>query len=253
MSRLKFIRKKNSGRDNSGKVTVRHQGGEHKRFMRLIDFKRNKFGIEGKVAAIEYDPNRTTEIALIHYADGDKVYILSPLGLKVGDVVKSGIDAEIKTGNALPLKALPLGTVVHNVEFFPGRGGQIGRSAGTGIIVQAKEGNDIDLKLPSGEIRRVDGDCLGTVGTLGNIEWKNEVFGKAGRTRHRGIRPTVRGVVQDPRSHPHGGGNGRSGVGRKRPMTYAGRPAVGKTRQKTKYSNKYILKGRRKGRMSRPN
>jgi large subunit ribosomal protein L2 len=253
MSRLKFIRKKNSGRDNSGKVTVRHQGGEHKRFMRLIDFKRNKFGIEGKVAAIEYDPNRTTEIALIHYADGDKVYILSPLGLKVGDVVKSGIDAEIKTGNALPLKALPLGTVVHNVEFFPGRGGQIGRSAGTGIIVQAKEGQNIDLKLPSGEIRRVDGDCLGTVGTLGNIEWKNEVFGKAGRTRHRGIRPTVRGVVQNPRAHPHGGGNGRSGVGRKRPMTYAGRVAVGKTRQKTKYSNKYILKGRRKGRMSRPN
>jgi large subunit ribosomal protein L2 len=253
MSKLKFIRKKNSGRDNSGKVTVRHQGGEHKRFVRLVDFKRNKFGIEGKVAAIEYDPNRTTEIALIHYADGDKVYILSPLGLKVGDMVKSGIDAEIKIGNALPLKALPLGPVVHNVEFFPGRGGQIGRSAGTGIIVQAKEGNDIDLKLPSGEIRRVDGDCLGTVGTLGNIDWKNEFFGKAGRTRHRGIRPTVRGVVQNPRSHPHGGGNGRSGVGRKRPMTYAGRVAVGKTRRKTKYSNKYILQGRRRGRMSRPN
>lgn len=253
MNKLRFLRKKNSGRDNSGKVTVRHQGGEHKRFMRLIDFKRNKFGVEGKVVAIEYDPNRTTQIALIHYADGDKSYILSPLGLKVGDVVKSGSGAEIKTGNALPLKELPLGTVVHNVEFFPGRGGQMGRSAGTGIIVQAKEGQDIDLKLPSGEVRRVDGDCLGTVGTLGNIDWKNEVLGKAGRSRHMGIRPTVRGVAQDPRSHPHGGGEGRSGIGRKTPMTYAGRPAVGKTRKKTKYSNKYILQGRRKGRMSRPN
>jgi len=253
MSKLRFIRKKNSGRDVSGQVSVRHQGGEHKRFMRLIDFKRNKFGIEGRVAAIEYDPNRTTQIALIHYTDGDKMYILSPLGLKVGDVVKSGSDAEIKTGNALPLKALPLGTVVHNVELAPGRGGQMGRSAGTGIIVQAKEGNNIDLKLPSGELRRVDGDCFGTIGTLGNIDWKNEVFGKAGRSRHMGIRPTVRGVAQNPRSHPHGGGEGRSGIGRKTPMTYAGRPAVGKTRKKKKYSNKYILQGRRKGRMSRPN
>lgn len=253
MSRLKFLKKKNSGRDNSGKVTVRHQGGEQKRFMRLIDFKRNKFGIKGKVEMIEYDPNRTTEIALIHYVDGDKMYILSPLGLKVGDMVESGPQAEIKTGNALPLKALPLGTVVHNVEFMPGRGGQMGRSAGTAIIVQAKEGNNIDLKLPSGEVRRVDGDCLGTIGTLGNIDWKNTVFGKAGRNRHRGIRPTVRGVAQDPRSHPHGGGEGRSGIGRKRPMTYAGRVAVGKTRKKNKYSDKYILQGRRKGRMSRPN
>lgn len=253
MSRLKFIRKKNSGRDTSGKVTVRHQGGEQKRFLRLIDFKRNKFGVEGKVASIEYDPNRTTQIALIHYADGDKIYILSPLGLKVGDVIKSGIGAEIKTGNALPLRELPLGTVVHNVELMPGRGGQMGRSAGTGIIVQAKEGNDIDLKLPSGEIRRVNGDCFATIGTLGNIDWKNEVIGKAGRTRHMGIRPKVRGVAQNPRSHAHGGGEGRSGIGRKTPMTYAGRPAVGKTRKKKKYSNKYILQGRRKGRMSRPN
>lgn len=253
MSRLKFIRKKNSGRDASGKVTVRHQGGEQKRFLRLIDFKRNKFGVEGKVASIEYDPNRTTQIALIHYADGDKIYILSPLGLKVGDVIKSGIGAEIKTGNALPLRELPLGTVVHNVELMPGRGGQMGRSAGTGIIVQAKEGNNIDLKLPSGEIRRVNGDCFATIGTLGNIDWKNEVIGKAGRTRHMGIRPKVRGVAQNPRSHAHGGGEGRSGIGRKTPMTYAGRPAVGKTRKKKKYSNKYILQGRRKGRMSRPN
>jgi len=244
--KLKFIRKKNSGRNVSGQVTVRHQGGEHKRFMRVIDFKRNKFGIEGKVGSIEYDPNRTAEIALIHYADGEKMYILSPLGLKVGDVVKSGIGAEIKIGNALPLKALPLGTVVHNVELSPGRGGQMGRSAGTGIIVQAKEGNNIDLKLPSGEIRRVDGNCFATVGTLGNINWKNEVLGKAGRSRHMGIRPTVRGVAQNPRSHAHGGGEGRSGIGRKNPMTYAGRRAVGKTRKKNKYSDKYILKRRKK-------
>lgn len=245
-NKLKFIRKKNSGRDTSGQVSVRHQGGEHKRFMRVIDFKRNKFGVEGKVASIEYDPNRTTQIALIHYADGDKAYILSPLGLRTGDVIKSGSQAEIKTGNALPLKALPLGTVVHNVELMPGRGGQMGRSAGTGIIVQAKEGQNIDLRLPSGEIRRVDGDCLATVGTLGNIDWKNEVLGKAGRTRHMGIRPTVRGVAQNPRSHAHGGGEGRSGIGRKRPMTYAGRVAVGKTRKKKKYSDKYILQRRKK-------
>lgn len=246
MSKLKFIKKKNSGRNASGKVTVRHQGGEHKRFMRIIDFKRDKFGAEGKVAAIEYDPNRTTQIALIHYSDGNKKYILSPLGLKVGDMVKSGSQAEIRTGNALPLKSLPLGTVVHNVELMPGRGGQMARSAGVGIIVQAKDGNKIDLKLPSGEIRRVSGDCMGTVGTLGNIDWKNEVIGKAGRSRHMGIRPQVRGVAQNPRSHPHGGGEGRSGIGRKRPMTYAGRVAVGKTRRKNRYSDKYILQRRRK-------
>lgn len=245
-NRLRFIRKKNSGRDVSGQVSVRHQGGEHKRFMRVVDFKRNKTGIEGKVAAIEYDPNRTADIALIHYTDGDKMYILSPLGLKVGDVVKSGSDAEIKIGNALPLIALPLGTVVHNVELMPGRGGQIARSAGTGIIVQAKEGSDIDLKLPSGEIRRVDGACFATVGTLGNIDWKNEVLGKAGRSRHMGIRPTVRGVAQNPRSHPHGGGEGRSGIGMTTPKTYRGRPAVGKTRKKRKYSDRYILQRRKK-------
>ncbi|MBI4096143.1 MAG: 50S ribosomal protein L2 [Candidatus Levybacteria bacterium] len=246
MNRLKFIRKKHSGRDASGQVSVRHQGAEQKRFMRIIDFARNKFGIEGRVASIEYDPNRTTQIALIHYADGDKMYILSPLGLKIGDVVKSGSDAEVKTGNALPLQALPLGTVVHNVELMPGRGGQLARGAGTSVIIQAKEGNDIDLKLPSGEIRRVDGQCLATVGTLGNIDWKNEVIGKAGRSRHMGIRPKVRGTAQNPRSHPHGGGEGRSGIGRKRPMTYAGRPAVGKTRKKKKYSDKYILQRRKK-------
>lgn len=246
MNRLRFIRKKNSGRDVSGQVSVRHQGGEHKRFMRVIDFKRNKIGIEGRVASIEYDPNRTAEIALVHYTDGDKMYILSPLGLKVGDIVKSGPDAEIKTGNTLPLKALPLGTVVHNVELWPGRGGQLARGAGTGIIVQAKDGDNIDLKLPSGEIRRVTGACFATVGTLGNIDWKNEVLGKAGRSIHMGIRPTVRGVAQNPRSHPHGGGEGRSGIGMTTPKTYRGRPAVGKTRRKKKYSDKYILQRRKK-------
>ncbi len=246
MSKLKFIRKKNSGRDTSGQVSVRHQGGEHKRFIRVIDFKRNKIGIEGRVASIEYDPNRTAEIALIHYADGEKMYILRPLGLKVNDVVKSGPDAEIKIGNALPLKALPLGTVVHNVELMPGRGGQMARGAGTGIIIQAKEGETVDLKLPSGELRRVIGDCFATVGTLGNIDWKNEVLGKAGRSRHMGIRPTVRGVAQNPRSHPHGGGEGRSGIGMTTPKTYRGRPAVGKTRKKKKYSDRYILQRRKK-------
>lgn len=246
MSKLKFIRKKHSGRDASGKVSVRHQGAEQKRFMRVIDFKRRKTGVIGKVASIEYDPNRTTEIALIHYADGEKRYILRPLGLNVNDVVKSGPDADIKVGNALPLKALPLGTVVHNVELTVGRGGQLARGAGTSIIVQAKEGNNIDLKLPSGEIRRVDGDCFATVGTLGNIDWKNEVLGKAGRSRHMGIRPQVRGVAQNPRSHPHGGGEGRSGIGMKIPKTYAGRPSVGKTRKKRKYSDKYIIQRRKK-------
>lgn len=245
MSKLKFIKKKHSGRDSSGKVSVRHQGGEHKRFMRVIDFKRDKIGVEGKVAAIEYDPNRTVEIALIHYSDGEKAYILCPLGLKIGDVVKSGTGVEIKTGNALPLKDIPLGTVVHNVELTPGRGGQMARAAGAGVVVQVKEGNIVDLKLPSGELRRVDANSFATIGTLSNIDWKNEVFGKAGRTRHMGIRPTVRGTAQNPRSHPHGGGEGRSGIGRKRPMTYAGRPAVGKTRKKKKYSDKYILQRRK--------
>jgi len=246
MNRLKFIKKKHSGRDASGQVSVRHQGGEQKRFIRVIDFKRNKIGVEGRVAAVEYDPNRTAEIALIHYADGDKAYILRPLGLNVNDMIKSDANAEIKTGNALPLKDIPLGAIIHNVELTPGRGGQMARGAGTGVIVQAKEGDFVDLRLPSGELRRVDGNCFATIGTLGNIDWKNEVLGKAGRSRHMGIRPKVRGTAQNPRSHPHGGGEGRSGIGRKRPMTYAGRPAVGKTRKKNKYSNKYILQRRKK-------
>ncbi len=244
MKKLKFIKKKHSGRDFSGKVVVRHQGGEHKRFIRVIDFKRNKFDVLGKVMSIEYDPNRTCDIALIQYADGEKRYILSPLGLKVGGSIVSGKNADVITGNAIPLSEIPVGTVVHNVELSPGRGGQMARSAGTGAIVQAREGNFVHLKLPSGEVRKVRSMGLATVGQLGNIEWKNEFFAKAGRKRHMGIRPTVRGVAQNPRSHPHGGGEARSGIGMSTPKTYAGRPAVGKTRKKTKYSNKYILQRR---------
>lgn len=244
--KLKIIRKKHSGRDASGQVSVRHQGGEHKRFLRIIDFKRDKFGILGKIAAFEYDPNRTCDIAIVHYADGEKRYILKPEGLKLNDTVVSGKDIEVKVGNAMPLSGMPIGTTVHNVELQPGRGAKFARSAGTAVIVQAREGRFAHLKLPSGEIRKVDARGFATIGQLGNIEWKNEVFGKAGRSRHRGIRPTVRGVAQNPRSHPHGGGEGRSGIGMPTPKTYAGRPAVGKTRKRNKYSNKYILQRRKK-------
>ncbi|HSX40495.1 MAG TPA: 50S ribosomal protein L2 [Candidatus Saccharimonadales bacterium] len=246
MRKLKIIKKKNSGRDASGKVVVRHQGGQHKRFLRMIDFRRDKKGIKGKVVGIEYDPNRTADIALVHYPDGEKRYILRPEGLILGTVVESGVAAEIQPGNALPLVNLPIGTVVHNIELTPGKGGQMARSAGTGAIIQAREGNFVHLKLPSGEIRKVLGLGLATVGQLGNVEWKNEIIGKAGRARHMGIRPTVRGVAQNPRSHPHGGGEGRSGIGLKYPKTYTGRRAVGKTRKPKKHSNKYILQ-RRKG------
>lgn len=246
MKRLKTIKKKHSGRDATGQVVVRHQGGQHKRFMRQIDWKRNKFAIVGRVASIEYDPNRTCDIALINYADGEKRYILAPLGLKEHDTITSGKGVEAKLGNALPLGEIPAGTVVHNVELTPGKGGQIARGAGTGASVSSKEGNFVFLKLPSGEIRRVRADGMATVGQVGNIEWKNEPIGKAGRSRHRGRRPTVRGVAQNPRSHPHGGGEARSGVGMPAPKTYAGRIAVGKTRKPKKYSNKYIVT-RRKG------
>ncbi len=245
MNKLKFIKKKKSGRDVSGKVVVRHQGGEHKRFMRVIDFKRRK-EIPGRVVSIEYDPNRTSEIALIQYADGEKKYILRPVGLNIGSVVRSGENAEIQAGNALPLKAIPLGTFVHNIEIASGRGGKLARGAGTGALVLAKEGDFVDLKLPSGELRRVRNDCFATVGTLGNEDLKNEKLGKAGRSRHMGIRPTVRGVAQNPRSHPHGGGEGRSGIGMSTPKTYAGRAAVGKTRKKKKYSDKFIIQRRKR-------
>lgn len=245
MKKLKVIKKKNSGRDVSGSITVRHQGGEHKRYLRNIDFKRDKIDISGRVISIEYDPNRTSEIALIQYADGEKRYILRPQELNLNDIVKVGQDVEIRPGNALPLGSIPMGTVVHNIELTHGRGGQLARTAGSFALVMAKEGDYVNLKLPSGEIRKVRGECLATVGVLGNIDRKNEVIGKAGRKRHMGIRPTVRGVAQNPRSHPHGGGEGRSGIGMPTPKTYAGRPAVGKTRRKKKYSDKFIIQRRK--------
>ncbi len=244
--KLLTIKKKNSGRDAQGHVVVRHQGGQQKRYLRLIDFKRDKIGIHGKVVAVEYDPNRTCDIALIQYGDGEKRYILRPEGLQVGDVVVSGEDSEIKVGNTLPLSKIPVGTFVHNVELTPGRGGQLGRGAGAAIVVQAKEGDFVHVKMPSGEVRLIRTSAHATIGQVGNIDWKNEVIGKAGRKRHMGIRPTVRGVAQNPRSHPHGGGEGRSGIGLKSPKTYAGRKAVGNTRRPHKYSDKSIVSRRKK-------
>lgn len=246
MKHLKVIKKKNSGRDNSGKVVVRHQGGQQKRFIRFIDFRRSKDNIEGKVIGIEYDPNRTCDVALVQYIDGEKRYILAPVGLKLNDKVTSGKDAAIKVGNALPLAHIPVGTFVHNIELTPGKGGQLARGAGTAAIVTAREEGFVHLKMPSGEIRRVSNKGMATVGQVGNIDHKNEEVGKAGRNRLKGIRPTVRGTAQNPRSHPHGGGEGRSGIGLKSPKTYAGRKAVGNTRKPKKYSDKNILSRRKK-------
>ncbi|OGH10962.1 MAG: 50S ribosomal protein L2 [Candidatus Levybacteria bacterium RIFCSPLOWO2_01_FULL_36_13] len=248
MNKLQIIKKKISGRDAAGRVAVRHQGGEQKRYLRVIDFKRDKKNIEGKVVSLEYDPGRTVDIALVQYSDGEKRYILAPEGLKLKDIVIASDRAvELKTGNAMPLSVLPIGTVVHNVELNPGRGGQLARGAGAQAIIAAKEGGYIHLKLPSGEVRKILQASMATIGALGNADLKNRVFGKAGTKRHMGIRPTVRGVAQNPRSHPHGGGEGRSGIGMSLPKTFAGRPAVGKTRRPKKYSNKYILQGRKKG------
>ena len=245
MKRLKIIKKKNSGRGNSGQVVVRHQGGQHKRYLRIIDFKRDKLNVQGKVITIEYDPNRSADIALIHYSDGEKRYILAPNGLKVHDAVVAGEYNDIKPGNAMAMVNIPVGTVVHNIELHPGRGGQMARSAGTGAIISAREGEYVHLKLPSGEVRKIVGKGFATIGQLGNIDWKDRVIGKAGRSRHMGIRPSVRGVAMNPRSHPHGGGEGRSGIGMPTPKNYAGRPAVGKTRRPKKYSNKYIIQRRK--------
>ncbi len=245
MNKLKKIKKQHSGRDASGQVAVRHQGGQHKRFLRRIDFKRDKHGIIGRVIAIEYDPNRTCDIALIQYTDGDKRYILSPVGLKVGDTIEQGRGTDAVLGHSLELADIPVGTIIHNIEITPGKGGQIARGAGTGAILTAKEGEFVHLKLPSGEMRKIKSNASATVGQLGNADWKNEQLGTAGRARHMGRRPTVRGVAQNPRSHPHGGGEGRSGIGMPGPKTYAGRAAVGNTRKKKKYSDKYILKRRK--------
>lgn len=246
MSRkLKIILKKNSGRDASGQVAVRHQGGRFKRYYRVIDFKRDKRGVDGKVMAVEYDPNRSADIALVQYKDGEKRYILRPEGLEVGALVAAGDGADIRVGNALPLLKIPVGSIIHNVELTTGRGGQVARSAGDQAFIMAREGDYVHVKMPSGEVRRILGVNYATIGQLGNLEWKDKVFGTAGASRRRGIRPSVRGVAMNPRSHPHGGGEGRSGVGLKSPKTYAGRKAVGKTRRPKKYSDQYIIKNRR--------
>jgi len=247
MSKKLFkILKKHSGRDSSGKITVRHQGDREKRFLREIDFKRNKYDIPAKVVAVEYDPNRTADIALLLYQDGERRYILAPQGLKVGDTVVSSKKAEVKVGNALPLEKIPVGTVIHNIELKPLKGGQLVRGAGTGAVLQAKEGGMATIKLPSGEERKVSWECFATVGQVGKAEWKTVVFGKAGRKRHMGIRPTVRGVAQHPASHPHGGGEGRSGIGMPSPKSPWGKKALGKkTRKRKKYSDKWIIKRRR--------
>ena len=237
--------KKNSGRNVHGKITVRHRGGGNRRKYRIIDFKRNKDGIPAKVATIEYDPNRTANIALLNYADGEKRYILAPVGIKVGDTLLSGPEADIKPGNALALKNMPVGTVVHNIELKAGKGAQLVRSAGVSAQLMAKEGNKALLRLPSGEMRYVSIECKATIGQVGNVEHANETIGKAGRKRHMGIRPTVRGSVMNPNDHPHGGGEGRAPIGRKGPVTPWGKPALGlKTRKKKKASDKFIVQRR---------
>jgi large subunit ribosomal protein L2 len=238
--------KKQAGRNNRGKITVRHRGGGAKRRLRMIDFKRDKTGIPGRVAAIEYDPNRSARIALIYYADGEKRYILAPLGLNVGNTVISGSDAEIKPGNALPMKSIPTGTQVHNVELQKGKGGQVVRSAGAAAQLMVKEGEYVLLRLPSGEIRRVRSDCLATVGQIGNAEHQNISLGKAGRKRHMGWRPTVRGSAMTPRDHPHGGGEGRAPIGLPGPKTPWGKPALGYKTRKPKASDRMIVKRRGK-------
>ena len=238
---------KTGGRNNQGKITVRHIGGGVRQKYRLIDFKRNKDGIEGRVASIEYDPNRSANIALINYADGEKRYIIAPLNLKVGDKIESGVGADIKIGNALPLENIPVGTTVHNVELNPGAGAKMARSAGSSVQILGKEGKYVIIRLKSGETRKVLGTCRATIGEVGNTDYELVNLGKAGRKRHMGIRPTVRGSVMNPNDHPHGGGEGRAPVGRAQPMTPWGKPALGlKTRKTKKASEKLIMTRRKK-------
>lgn len=244
-SLLKSLAKK-AGRNNAGRITVRHRGGGHKKHYRIIDFKRDNFGVAGFVKTIEYDPNRNVRICLVFFADGDKRYILCPEGLKVGDTVISGSDVDIQIGNALPLDSIPLGTMVHNIEMTPRTGAKLVRTAGGAAQVMAKEGDYVTIKLPSSEMRMVRKECMATIGTLGNAEFKNLSLGKAGRTRHLGIRPTVRGVTMNPVDHPHGGGEGKTGPGG-HPKTPWGKPALGrKTRQVNKQSDKHIVRRRKK-------
>lgn len=238
--------KRTGGRNSSGRITVRHQGGGAKQKYRVIDFKRDKDGIPAKVAAIEYDPNRTANIALLHYVDGEKRYIISPVGLNVGDMVESGKDADIKPGNALPLENIPVGTMIHNIELKVGKGGQLVRAAGNSAQLMAKEGDYAQVRLPSGEVRMIPIKCKATIGQVGNVDNENITVGKAGRKRWMGIRPGVRGVVMNPVDHPHGGGEGKSPIGRPTPVTPWGKPTLGyKTRKKNKWSDKYIVKRRK--------
>lgn len=246
MRKLMTILPKKSGR-SGGSVTVRHQGGRQKRFLREIDSKRDKTGVWGKVETIEYDPNRSANIALVLYDDGERRYILAPKGLKLGQKVVASESAPLKPGNALPLSAIPVGMQVHNIEITPGKGGQMVKSSGAAAVVQGKEEGYVLLKLPSGEVRRFKPECFATLGQAGRVEARSEQIGKAGRARRLGRRPVVRGVAQHPHAHPHGGGEGRSGVGLKYPKTPYGKPAVGKTRKRRKYSDRLIVKARKKG------
>ena len=237
--------KKHSGRNNTGRITVRHHGGGNRRKYRIIDFKRNKLDMPAKVLTLEYDPNRTAHIALVQYEDGEKRYIIAPVGLKVGDTIEAGKSADIKPGNALPLANIPVGTFIHNVELYPGKGAQLARSGGVQAQLMAKENNFALIRLPSGELRNVPQNCMATIGQVGNVDHENVSLGKAGRTRHLGIRPTVRGSVMNPCDHPHGGGEGKSPIGRPGPVTPWGKPALGyKTRAKHHRSDKYIVKRR---------
>ena len=238
--------KKKAGRNSQGRLTVRHRGGGAKRMLRILDFKRDKVGVPGRVAAIEYDPNRSANIALIYYADGEKRYILAPLGLNVGDSIKSGEDAEVKLGNTLPLKLIPSGTLIHNIELYRGKGGQLVRSAGVAAQLVVKEGDYALVRLPSSEVRRIRIECLATIGQVGNVDHQSIKLGKAGRKRWLGWRPTVRGSAMNPRDHPHGGGEGRSPIGRPGPKTPWGKPALGYRTRKVKASDKMIVKRRGK-------
>lgn len=234
--------RKQSGRNNRGVVTMRHRGGGHKRRYRIVDFRRDKHGVAGKIESIEYDPNRSARIALVVYNDGERRYILAAQGMKVGDTVMSGPSADIRIGNALPIRNIPLGTVVHNIEIYPGRGGQLVRSAGLGAQVLAKEGAMAQVRLPSGEVRYIDMNCLATIGVVSNSDHANQNLGKAGRKRWLGIRPGTRGVAMDPGSHPHGGGEGRSPIGMKAPKTPWGKPALGKKTRRNKRTEKFIVR-----------
>jgi large subunit ribosomal protein L2 len=231
-----------SGRNNRGVITVRHRGGGHKRRYRIIDFKRNKWGVPARVTTIEYDPNRSARIALVTYTDGEKRYILAPLGIQVGDELMAGPDADIRPGNALPIRNIPLGTQLHNIELYPGKGGQLARSAGVSAQLTAKEGPQAQVRLPSGEVRYIDMNCMATVGQVSNAEHANMTMGKAGRKRWLGIRPSVRGVAMDPNSHPHGGGEGRSPIGMPGPKTPWGKAALGKRTRSNKRTDKYIVR-----------